>query len=238
MKRKVFALQHIACEGMGIIEEVLQNRNISYCYIRLDQGEALPTPEEITGNALIILGGPMNVYEEGRYSYLKEETELIRHGLDVGIPMIGICLGAQMIAKAAGARVFAGKAKEIGWYPIYTESVDGGDALFNQINSDIRVFQWHGDTFYLPKGAENLASSALFARQAFRLNDNVYALQFHLEVTKEMILEWMKEYEKEIKIEGVNVQKLHRNTDDEIENLNLCGNRFFTHFSEKYLEDL
>jgi len=236
MKRKVFALQHIACEGLGIIEKVFQDRGVPYCYIRLDQGEKLPTPEEISGNALVILGGPMNVYEEERYPYLKEETELIRYGLDTGIPMIGICLGAQLIAKAAGARVYAGKAKEIGWYPVNLESAAAEDALFSQTNADIRVFQWHGDTFDLPVDAVNLASSVLFPNQAYRLNNNVYALQFHLEVTREMILAWGEEYEKEIRSEEIDIQKLFRNTEEEIENLNRFGSRFFTHFTEKFLE--
>lgn len=236
MKRKVFALQHIACEGLGIIEKVFQDQGVHYCYIRLDQGEKLPTAEEISGNALVILGGPMNVYEEERYPYLKEETELIRHGLDAGTPMIGICLGAQLIAKAAGAQVYAGRTKEIGWYPIHLEPAAGEDTLFRQANSEIRVFQWHGDTFDIPEDAVNLASSALFPNQAYRLNNNVYALQFHLEVTREMILAWGEEYEKEIRSEEVDIQKLYRNTDEEIKNLNRFGKRVFTHFTEKFLE--
>jgi GMP synthase (glutamine-hydrolysing) len=233
---KVFVLQHIACEGLGILEEVFQDREMDYRYIRLYQGEALPSPEDVAESALIILGGPMNVYEEDVYPYLKAETELIRYGLSAKIPMIGICLGAQMIAHAAGARIYPGQTKEIGWYPIQMEAAAAKDELFSLVEPDNRVFQWHGDTFDLPAGAVHLASSNLFPHQAFRLNNNVYALQFHLEVTRDMVINWVDEYREEVKSEGVDVQRYYQNTDEEIENLNKLGNKVFTAFSEHFLE--
>ncbi len=234
--RKVFALQHIACEGLGILEEIFQNLEIDYRYIRLDQGEALPSEEDIAQNALVILGGPMNVYEEDIYPCLKEETELVRYGLSAGVPMIGVCLGAQMIAKAAGAKVYAGQTKEIGWYPVDLEPAAAKDPLFSLLDSDTKVFQWHGDTFDLPAGAVNLASSNLFPHQAFCLNGNVYALQFHLEVNETMILDWVWEYREEIKSEEIDFKKLYKDTDDEIDNLNDLGNKIFTTFSKRFLK--
>ena len=234
--RSVFALQHIACEGLGILEEIFQHREIDYRYIRLDQGESLPSPDEIAQNALVILGGPMNIYEEDIYPYLKEETELIRYGLSAKIPMIGICLGAQMIARAAGAKVYAGQTKEIGWYPIQMAPAAAKDPLFSHQDSDTKVFQWHGDTFDLPDGAVKLASSNLFPHQAFRLNDNAYALQFHLEVNETMILDWVWEYRQEIKSSKIDIKSLYRNTDEEIENLNSLGKKVFTTFCKRFLE--
>lgn len=234
--RKVFALQHIACEGLGILEGIFQDREIDYRYIRLDQGEALPSRDEIAAGALVILGGPMNVYEEDVYPYLKEETELIRYGLSAKVPMIGVCLGAQMIARAAGARVYAGQTKEIGWYRIQLTPAASEDPLFSLVDSNTKVFQWHGDTFDLPDGAVNLASSDLFPHQAFCLNENAHAIQFHLEVDETMVLDWVWEYREEIKSEGIDFQKIYKDTDEEIGNLNNLGNQIFTTFSKHFLE--
>lgn len=196
----LFVLQHIACEHLGIIAEALEKDGIEYECVKLFESEAVPKAGDCS--ALIILGGPMNVYEEEKYQFLREEDKLIRKALARNIPMLGICLGAQLIAKAAGAMVTKGKQKEIGWYEVKLTDEGKRDEAFKEFEREFKVFQWHGDTFDIPKCAVKLASSELFQNQAFRLG-NAYALQFHIEVTYEMTEEWIKEYEGELSFEKI-----------------------------------
>ena len=138
-------------------------------------------------DALIFLGGPMSVNDD--LPYLAREMEWIRQAVAQRRPVLGICLGAQLIARALGATVRSNAAKEIGWYDLRFTDAAASDPLFQGLSLET-VFHWHGETFDLPPGAELLASSELCRNQAFRLGDGVYGLQFHLEVTPEMIADW------------------------------------------------
>ncbi|MBF8250801.1 MAG: Glutamine amidotransferase, class I, partial [Deltaproteobacteria bacterium] len=150
-------------------------------------------PKNLEGcGGLIIMGGPMNVYEETEYPFLKDEDRLIKEALAKKLPMIGVCLGAQLMAKAAGAKVTKGQKKEIGWYPLHLSKEATTDPALKILPKEIEVFQWHGDTFEIPKGAVRLASSELFHNQAFRIGENAYAFQFHIEVTEAIIKEWIE----------------------------------------------
>jgi GMP synthase-like glutamine amidotransferase len=141
----------------------------------------------------------MSVYEQ--INYLKEEEILIRDAIKKNVPLLGICLGSQLIAQAVGGTVYKGARKEIGWYDINITDIGEKD-LFNGIGSKtIRVFQWHGDTYDLPRGAAVMATSKLYP-QAFRIGSAV-GIQFHLEVNREMIEKWIKEYKNEIKDENI-----------------------------------
>ncbi len=125
--------------------------------------------------------------------YIHEEMALIREAYAAGIPMLGICLGSQLIAKALGGNVVKNPVKEIGWFPIEFTAAAGQDPLFSGLDQPETVFHWHGETFDLPPDAELLASSASCRHQAFRLRDNIYGLQFHLEVTPAMIADWCEQ---------------------------------------------
>jgi GMP synthase-like glutamine amidotransferase len=141
----------------------------------------------------------MNVYEEDHYPFLREEDLFIKEAIQRGKFVLGICLGAQLIAKALGAKVFKASLKEIGWYDIYLTMIGSKDPLFSNLPKTFPVFQWHGDTFEIPKGGKLIATSTSVPHQAFRYGDNAYGLQFHLEVTEKMIKEWMETYEEENK---------------------------------------
>jgi GMP synthase-like glutamine amidotransferase len=141
---------------------------------------------------LVFLGGPMSVNDEEKYPYLVEEKALIRRALADNKPLLGICLGAQLMANALGARVYPGDEKELGWYPITLTQEGRRDEVFSAFPSQHEVFHWHGETFELPSGAKLLAGSELYSRQAFRIGRS-YALQYHLEVTAEMVRDWVKE---------------------------------------------
>ena len=139
------------------------------------------------------MGGPMNADETDRFPFLADEVRWLRQAVDTGLPVLGVCLGAQLLAKALGARVYANRVKEIGWYATELLPAAADDRLFCDIASPVTVFHWHGDTFDLPHGAVQLARSAQCENQAFRFGPSAYALQFHLEMTAAMIDEWLCE---------------------------------------------
>lgn len=140
----------------------------------------------------------MGVYERDRYPFIDAEAELVRQAVSRDIPILGICLGSQIVADALGGRVTKHSAKEIGAMTV-TLTPDGtGDPLFQALDPLVPVFQWHGDTFSIPPGAVRLASSPITPNQAFRHGRATYGIQFHLEVTLEMVSAWLAEYAAEI----------------------------------------
>ncbi len=201
MKRSIAIIRHIGVEGLGSIEDVLKARNLHYKYIDTWRDSM---PLNVSNySAVIILGGPMGVYEQDKYPFIKKELFLIEEARRLNIPVIGICLGSQMIAQALGGKVYKGSAKEIGWYDIHFTQEASHDKLFASVkaaqdeSTTIKVFQWHGDTFDLPGEAVVLASSKLYTNQAFRV-DNIYGLQFHIEVKEADIKNWIDEYKIEL----------------------------------------
>jgi len=223
-------LQHIDCEDLGTIEQAMIHRGISYRYVRLFDGD--PLPEDIKNySGLIILGGPMNVYEEDVYPYLKDEDILIKEAVKRRIPVLGICLGGQLIAKATGAKVNKGAKKEIGWYDLLLTPGGKADKVFKNFPERLTVFQWHGDTFDIPSDATHLAGSVLFPNQAFRIGDNIYGLQFHLEVTQKMISRWMNEYKDELSsLDYIDPEKIIKDTDKHIKTLSQHAELFYNRF--------
>jgi GMP synthase-like glutamine amidotransferase len=192
----VLIIKHIEIEGPGLMEPLLKKKKIPFQVLNLQTGTHLPKLDDLTH--IVILGGPMNVYEEDQYPFLREEDLFIKEAIQKGKSMLGICLGAQLIAKALGARVFKAPVKEIGWYDVSLTRIGSRDPLFSCLPKTFSVFQWHGDTFDIPRSAKLIATSHSVPHQAFRFGGNVYGLQFHLEVTKEMIHEWMETYNEEI----------------------------------------
>jgi GMP synthase (glutamine-hydrolysing) len=212
----VLIIKHVDIEGPGLIEYCLRKEKLSYWTINLEKGNPLPKLDPLS--LIILLGGPMNVYEENRYPFLKYEDLFIKEAIQRGKFVLGICLGAQLIAKALGAKVFKAPAKEVGWFDVSLTEIGLQDPLFSNLPKTFPVFQWHEDTFDIPKSAKLIATSSSVPHQAFRYGDNAYGLQFHLEVTEEMIQEWMKTYEEELKgSQPPLFSKLKILTDTEIE---------------------
>jgi GMP synthase-like glutamine amidotransferase len=183
---RVLAFRHVPFEGIGLIGRVLDEHNVEVDYADLYRPDAA-LPDVAAYDSLIFLGGPMSVNDD--LPYLAREMEWIRQAVAQRRPILGICLGAQLIARAMGATVRSNPAKEIGWYDLRFTDAAAADPLFQGLSLET-VFHWHGETFDLPPGAELLASSDLCRHQAFRLGERVYALQFHLEVTPDMIADW------------------------------------------------
>ncbi len=187
----VLVLRHVPHEHLGTLANALRSNKLDYEYVNFYEDANLNI--SVDGScALIILGGPMNVYETDRYPFLEMEDRLIKRAIDKEMPVLGICLGAQLIAKSLGAQVTKNREKEIGWYPLKVTDEGIKDNLFKHLSVDETVFQWHGDTFEIPNSAVRLAESPLCINQAFRFSPNVYGLQFHIEVTPHMVLEWLR----------------------------------------------
>ncbi len=191
----VFIFQHSEEEPPGIITQILEEKEVKFQIIHLYKDEELPSFEDC--RALVVMGGPMGVNETEKYPFLAKEVPFIKGIIDAGTPCLGICLGSQLIARALGARIYPGTVKEIGWYKIKLTSAGLKDPLFRDFRKTT-IFQWHSDAFDLPKKAIHLASSEDFPNQAFRYGKSTYALQFHPEVTREMINTWVKTGEDEI----------------------------------------
>lgn len=174
----VHILQHVPFEGIGSMEPWLQQRSANITSTRFFEPWTLPDVSEL--NLIIAMGGPMSVNDEAELPWLVEEKQFMRSAIQEGVPVLGICLGAQLIASALGARVYAGKQREIGWFDI--EAVPSPETTF-QFPDTARVFHWHGETFDLPDHAVRLARSAACENQAFQIGSHVIGLQFHLETT-------------------------------------------------------
>jgi GMP synthase (glutamine-hydrolysing) len=195
----VLIIKNIITEGPGTIEDFLRKEDFSFKVVELSSGEVPPSLEDF--NSLVIMGGPMGVYEIGQYPHLRIESRIVREAINRDMKVLGICLGAQMIAYCLGSDVYKGPKEEIGWQHIELTG-DGIKDLFMRklaIHPSVgdfwrkfKVFHWHGDTFEIPIGAVLLASSELYKNQAFRYKNNVYGFQFHIEVTKKMIKEWFE----------------------------------------------
>lgn len=176
-------LQHVPFEGLGSIEPWLEANGYELTHTRFFESTDLPDTKAI--DLLVIMGGPMSVNDEDKFSWLVSEKQFVREVIESGKPVLGICLGAQMIASAMGARVFPSPEKEIGWFPI--QGVDSVDSSIFSVPPSEVVFHWHGETFDLPPGAIRLAESEGCENQAFQIGKSVIGLQFHLESTPESV---------------------------------------------------
>ncbi|NWG37352.1 type 1 glutamine amidotransferase [Nitrososphaera sp.] len=198
--RKVLSVQNIACETLGTLQRLLKADGFE---IESKSAQELKSASSAGYSAIVILGGPMAVYDN--LPYLQKEQELIRDAIKNDIPLLGICLGSQLIAQAAGGHVFKGARKEIGLFDV-SLSGEGKKGLFAGLESPMKVFQWHGDTYELPKEAEVLAYSDLYP-QAFKIG-SAYGIQFHLEVDRPMVESWIKEYDSEVRAEKLDRAKV------------------------------
>jgi GMP synthase (glutamine-hydrolysing) len=189
--RKILVCQHVPFEILGTLNPLFKRVGFRIRYVNFGRyPHARPALDGYRG--LVILGGPMSVDEVDAHPHLETEIGLVRDAIARQMPVLGICLGAQLIAHALGAEVRRGLTKEIGWYEVLPTEEGRRDPLFAHFDSVERIFQWHGDTFDIPVGAVRLAQSPGCENQAFRYGGNVYGLQFHLEVDEPLIERWLR----------------------------------------------
>lgn len=180
---KVHYLQHMPFEGLSSIEAYLLGKGHELDATHLYLGEALPSVDDF--DWLIVMGGPMGIYDHADYPWLVAEKVLIKQALDAGKRVLGICLGAQLIADVMGAKVYRGEHKEIGWFDIEPAAEMKGSILNAVFTKRMEVFHWHGDTFDIPEGGKALAASEACKHQGYIFDNRVVGLQFHLETTPE-----------------------------------------------------
>lgn len=175
-------LQHVPFEGLGIIDTWAADNGHTLSSTRFWKGDGLPAPDSM--DMLVIMGGPMGVYDEAEYSWLRQEKAFIRQAVEKERVIIGICLGAQLLASVCGASVYAHREKEIGWFPV-TLNTNAPNWVKNIIPPEFTAFHWHGDTFEIPETAELICSSSACNNQGFVIGDRIIGLQFHPEMTGE-----------------------------------------------------
>jgi len=217
MVNKILSIQNTSIETLGNLRDFMENDGYEISTIQAGIDDIPIDPRQYS--AIIILGGYMSVYDN--LTYLNAEQELIRKAHKNRVPILGICLGSQLIAQALGGRVYKGKKKEIGWHDVTINS-NGLADIFKGTNSErIRVFQWHRDTYDLPNTSKLLAYSDMYP-QAFRI-DSIIGILFHLEVNYNMIRQWTEEYISEIKEENLSIEDILTDKKKEFENLlNSC----------------
>ena len=188
----VLIVKHVISEDAGLFGDFLRERGYEFATVELEKGESLPASFS-SFNAVILMGGPMGVYEEDKFPFLAEEDRLIKEAVEKDVPIFGVCLGAQLLAKACGANVHSAACTEIGYFDVSLTAEGKQDPLFSGVPPSIKVFQWHNDTFDIPDGGVLLATAEKCRNQAFKIGKTAYGLQFHIESTPEMVKSWLSD---------------------------------------------
>ena len=206
--KPVLIFRHVDCEGPGFLAEYLDRERVPWELVAVDQGE--PVPRRPDGaSALVFMGGPMSVNDP--LDWVRAELDLIRRAADAGLPLLGHCLGGQLISKALGGEVGPNPVREIGWHPVACRNPDS--RWLQGLPAEFLAFHWHGESFSLPDGAELLLGNAHCAHQAFALG-NILALQCHVEMTAPLVREWTQRYANELSSPSGAVQSAGQMTAD------------------------
>jgi len=231
--KRLLVFQHVPHEILGTFNPLLKAAGFRIRYVNFGRTpDEAPNIEKYDG--LIILGGPMCVDQTDSHPHLLTEIDAIKQAMERHMPVLGICLGAQLIATALGAKVRKNPVKEIGWYDVMPTEEGEADPLFRCFNGTEKIFQWHGDTFDMPHGAVALASSPECDNQAFRFGERTYGLQFHLEVDEALIQRWLKTpvHIREMEREGdhISTEKILTDTKLYMQQSAQLGDRLFSEY--------
>jgi GMP synthase-like glutamine amidotransferase len=208
--KPLYVFRHIECEGPGYLGAVLARYGIPFEVYAIDRGAALPDDTR-NCSGLVLMGGPMSVNEP--LPWIARELDLIREAADRQLPVLGHCLGGQLISRALGGEITANPVKEIGWHPVRKTLTAAAADWLGGIWSEATLFHWHGETFSIPPDAEVLMESDWCANQAFAV-DNILALQCHVEMTAPMVSEWALLYEDELREPSASIQSAEQMTAD------------------------
>jgi GMP synthase (glutamine-hydrolysing) len=208
----VLAIRHVPFEDLGLLAPVFEETGASIRYVEAPTAD-LVALDPAAPDLLVVLGGPIGAYEDADYPFLMPEIALIEARLKAGLPTLGLCLGSQLMARALGARVYKGPAKEIGWSPLTLTEAGRASPLEHLDGRKTAVLHWHGDTFDLPEGATRLASTGICLNQAFSWGGSALALQFHAEAMGGMLESWFVGHTGEIAAtDGISVNSLRAET--------------------------
>jgi GMP synthase (glutamine-hydrolysing) len=228
---KVWVLQHAHSETLGRIEDILALAGITADYIRPFTGQAVPKDMRDAAG-LIVMGGPMGVYEHPRFPFLREEMRLIENAVRDEKPILGICLGSQLLAGTLGAAVTKGKQREIGWFPVRLLDSARVDTLWTEVDDSFTAYHWHGDIFDLPRGATLLATSDQTECQAFCYGHNAYGFLFHLEVTERIVQEMVEAFAEELKEACIDGREVIRQAREHLPTLHRIGDVVFRRWAD------
>ncbi len=219
--KQLLAIRHVPFEDLGSFGKTAEEAGFQVQYLDAGVDEL-----DVESDVLVIMGGPIGAYEEDQYPFLTAELKLIERRLRAGTPVLGVCLGAQLMARALGARVYPGHGKEIGWGPVTLTDAGRNSGL--AVLEDTPVLHWHGDTFDIPNEATLLASTDKYAHQAFSCGRRALALQFHAEVEAARIEQWLIGHACELSNAGVDLEELRRGTIRWGSELAVRGRRLFS----------
>jgi len=235
--RKLLVFQHSAAEPLGVLDPLLRKSGFRVRYINFSRHPDTK-PDVSRYHGLIVLGGAMNVDQVDRHPHLALEIAAIREAVRREIPVLGICLGAQLLAAALGANVRPNPVREIGWYRIHPTIDAQADRLCRHFDGNQHVFQWHAYTFDLPQGAVHLASTPTCPHQAFRFGDRAYGLQFHLEADEPLIQRWLQvpDYRAEVEVaeSGHSLDRILHDTHGHAQSSHELSSRVFGEFIEMF----
>ncbi len=230
---RILVFQHVAAEPLGTLDPLIRRRGHRIRFVNFErEPDAAPSIDRYKG--LIVLGGPMNVDQQGQFPHLKTELRVIEQALAQKKPVLGICLGAQLLAHALGAGVGRNPVPEIGWYQLNTTPSGDSDNVVGELAPGARVFQWHSCRFDIPDGAVHLAATDSCEPQAFRYADSAYGFQFHLEMDRPLIERWLRTpaYREELLEAGLShgSQEILQQTSQHIEAMQMKADRVFNRF--------
>lgn len=227
----VLVVQHVACEGPGLLAEVLRAEGLALRRVRLFRGDRLPRRlGRLAG--LVLLGGPMGVDELDRYPFLAREIRLVEEAVHARRPVLGVCLGSQLLAAALGAPVTPGPGQELGWHPVTLSRAAACDPLWRGLPENFVAYHWHGDVFPLPSGAVRLAWSAATDCQAFRQGASAYGFLFHLEATERMIRRMARAFRRALHQAGLTERQVLEGIGQHLPPLHQIGRQVFQRWAK------
>lgn len=233
----ILIFRHIECEGPGYLANFLDSHKIPYQLVCLDKDDAVPSSiEDIS--ALVFMGGSMSVNDT--IPWIQDEIELIRRAQMAGLPVLGHCLGGQLIAKALGARVERNPVREIGWHDVFIMNNELRGKWFGDLSGSFRAFHWHGETFSLPQGATNMLSSSYCPHQGFVLGRTL-ALQCHIEMTAELVQKWLIQFAGQLNEVSLSVQspgEIQLHLEEDIGRLNKIADIIYSRWLEGLITTL
>jgi GMP synthase (glutamine-hydrolysing) len=227
---KIWVLQHHPAENLGAIAEALEEAALAWQYVRVFDGH--PVPEAMKGaGGLIVMGGPQTVYQFDRYPYLRDEMRLIESALKESKPILGVCLGSQLLAATLGAQVRRGERREIGWYPVRLTEGARDDRLLRGLPGEFVAAHWHSDVFDLPAGATKLASSEATEVQAYRYRENAWGLLFHAEMTADLLRKLVDEFGEGLSRVGIDGEAMVARAPEYLTALGTIGSTIFSRWA-------
>jgi len=235
--RKLLVFQHVPFEPLGVLDAMFKHAGFRIRYVNFHRNDDADVAVD-RYNGLVVLGGPMSADETDRYPHLQLEQDAIREAVECGMPVLGICLGAQLMAASFGGRILRRGAVEFGWRRVTPTQAGGDDPLIAHLEGGAEIFQWHSDTITLPRGAEHLAASDDCLHQAFRIGECAYGFQFHLEADRALIRRWVdaKRHVEELERRGVTIERerIDRETSANLPRQSRLARLVFGEFIERF----